>query len=135
VEVTIQSLLATVDKGTPVKFLPCDVSEEMQYLKLGKVCGLDGIPNECLRHLPIRPLVDLTHLFNRCFRLIHFPTPWKEEKFTTLPKPGKDPKFSRNLRPIRLLSNAGKLFEKLILRTIREHTEERNLINICQFIF
>jgi hypothetical protein len=33
-------------------------------LKLRKACGLDGIPNECLRHLPRRPLVHLTHLFN-----------------------------------------------------------------------
>jgi hypothetical protein len=46
-----------------------------------------------LRPLPRRPLIHLTHLFNHCIRLSHFPTYWKEAKVITLPKPGKDPKF------------------------------------------
>jgi hypothetical protein len=39
----------------------------------------------------------------------------------TLPKPGKDLKFSPNLRPISLFSTIGKLFEKMILKTIQKH--------------
>jgi hypothetical protein len=94
-----------------------------------------GIPNECLRHLPRRPLVHLTHLFNHCFRLSHFLAPWKETKIITLLKPGKDPKFPQNLRPISLLSSTGKPYEKLILRTTQKHVEERNLLNASQFGF
>jgi hypothetical protein len=30
-------------------------------LKLRKACGIDGIPKECLRHLPRRPMLYLTH--------------------------------------------------------------------------
>jgi hypothetical protein len=41
-------------------------------------------PNECLRHLPRRPLIYLTHLFNHCLGLSHFPKPWKEAKIITL---------------------------------------------------
>jgi hypothetical protein len=67
-----------------------------------QACGHDDIANECLRHLPRRPLVHLTNLFNHCLPLSHFPKPWKEAKVTTLPKPGKDPKFPQNLRPITL---------------------------------
>jgi hypothetical protein len=78
---------------------------------LRKACGLDGIPNECLRHLRRRPLVHLTNLFNHCLRLSHFPKPWKEAKVTALLKPAKDPKFPQNLRLINLLSITGKLFE------------------------
>jgi hypothetical protein len=48
----------------------------------------------------------LTHLFNHFLGLDHFPAPWKEAKTRTLPKPGKDIKFSPNLRPISLLSTA-----------------------------
>jgi hypothetical protein len=92
-----------------------------QTLKLGKACGFDGIPNECLRHLPRRTLANLTHLFNHCLGLGHFPAPWKEVKIITLLKPAKDPKFPQNLRPISLLSTTGKLFETLLLITTKKH--------------
>jgi hypothetical protein len=80
VEAKIEALLATVNEDTPVNFRLCDVSKEIQPLKLGKVYGFDGIPNECLRHLPKRPLMSLIHLFNHCLRLGPFPAPWKEAK-------------------------------------------------------
>jgi hypothetical protein len=98
-------------------------------LKLTKACGIDGIPNEFLRHLPRRPLVHLTHLFNHSLRLSHFPNPWKEAKVITLPKPGKDPKFPQNLRPISHLSTTGKPFEKVILKLLQKHIEEKGLLN------
>jgi hypothetical protein len=79
--------------------------------------------------------VRLTQLFTHFIRLSHFPTSWEEAKTTTLPKPGKDPKISPNLHPISLLSTKGKLFEKLILKAIQKHTEERNLLNESQFGF
>jgi hypothetical protein len=91
---------------------PCDLQKLLNSLKLKKACGIDGIPNECLRHLPRRPLVHLTHLFNHCIRLSHLPTSWKESKVVALPKPGKDPKFPQNLRPLRA-KFLKKLFQKL----------------------
>jgi hypothetical protein len=78
-------------------------------LKLRVSCGIYGIPNECLSHLPRHPLVHLARLFNYCLRLSHFRKSWKEAKIIMLPKPGKDPKFPQNLRPISLLSTTGKL--------------------------
>jgi hypothetical protein len=98
-------------------------------LKLRKACGIDGIPNECLRHLPRRPLVHLTHLLNHCTRLPHLPNPWKEAKIITLPKPGKDPKLPQNLRPISLLPTTDKLFEKVILKFVQNNIEEISLLN------
>jgi hypothetical protein len=47
----------------------------------------------------------------------------------------KDPKFPQNLRPISLLSTAGKLFEKVVLKIVQRHIEERGLHNACQFGF
>jgi hypothetical protein len=137
VEAKIQAVLNTVGEAPLGKFRPSDVSKEIRSLKLGKACGLDGIPDECLRHFPRRPLVYLTLLFTHCFRLCHFPASWKEAKIITLPKPGKDPNFPPNLRPISLLSTKGKLFEKLrvILKTVHRRIEERNLLNASQFGF
>jgi hypothetical protein len=80
VEAQVENLLATVDEYIPVNFRPCDVSKEMQSLKLGKARGFYGIPNECLRHLSRRTLVHLTYLFEDCLRLGHFLAPWKEAK-------------------------------------------------------
>jgi potassium voltage-gated channel Eag-related subfamily H protein 8 len=101
---------------------------------LKKACGIDGIPNECLRHLPRRPLVHLTHLINHCIRLSHFPASWKEAK-VALPKPGKDPKIPPNLRLISLLPSTGKDFEKMILQNDQKHIGGRNLHNVSQFGF
>jgi hypothetical protein len=129
------ALLETVDNSPPERVGPCDLQKLINSLKFKKACGIDGIPNECLRHLPRRPLVHLTQLFNHCIRLSQFPNSWKEAKIITLPKPGKDPKLPQNLCPISLLSTTGKLFEKVILRIIQRHIEERGLHNACQFGF
>jgi hypothetical protein len=114
---------------------PCHLQKLLNSLKLKKVCGIDAIPNECLGHLPRRPLVQLTHLNNYCIRLSLFPTSWKEPKAEALPKPGKDPKLPQNLRPISLLSSTGKVFEKVIFEIVKRHIGERNIFNASQFGF
>jgi hypothetical protein len=130
------ALLEAADSDPPpVRIRPCDLQKLLNPLKLKKACGIDGIPNECIRHLPRRPLVHLTHLINHCIRLSHFPTSRKEAKVVALPKPGKDPKFPQNLRPISLLPSTGKVFEKVILQIIKRHISENNLLNASQFGF
>jgi hypothetical protein len=135
VEARVQALLEAVDNEPLERIRPCGLQKLLNSLKLKKACGLDGIPNECLRHLPRRPLVHLTHLINHCIRLSHFPTSWKEAKVVALPKPGKDPKFPQNLRPISLLSTTGKVFEKVILELVQRHIRHRNLLLSSQFGF
>jgi hypothetical protein len=39
---------------------------------LKKAYGIDGIPNECHRHFPRKPLVHLTHLINLLINLINY---------------------------------------------------------------
>jgi hypothetical protein len=51
----------------------------------------------------------------------------------TLPKPGKDPKYSQNLRPISILSTPDELFEKVILKALQKHVDERGMLNASQF--
>jgi hypothetical protein len=50
-----------------------------------------------------------------------------------LTKPGKDPKFPQNLRPISLLFSTGKIFENVILEIVKRHIGEKNLLNASQF--
>jgi hypothetical protein len=100
--------------SVPIYKTICMMKEVLlaKSLTLRKACGLDDIPNECLRHLSRRPLVHLTHLFNHCLRLTHFPKPWTETEVITLRKPGKD-KIPLNLRPITLLSKQANYSRKL----------------------
>jgi hypothetical protein len=110
VEARVQALLAPVD-DTPLKNVRPGHKEKLQKsFKLRKACGLIGITKECLMHFPRRPLVHLTHLFNHCLRLSHFPKSWKKEKVIALPKPRRDPELSQNSRPTAALSTKGKLF-------------------------
>jgi hypothetical protein len=51
VETRAQALLAFVDNTPFGKVRTCDIHKLANSLKLRKACGLDGIPNECLRHI------------------------------------------------------------------------------------
>jgi hypothetical protein len=65
VESRVQALLETVN-NPPKRIRSCDLQKLVNSLKIRKACGIDGIPNECLRQLPKRHLVHLTRLFNHC---------------------------------------------------------------------
>jgi len=45
----------------------------------------------------------------------HFPSPWKRDLVTTVPKKGKDPCSPESHRPISLLSTFSKTFERIVL--------------------
>jgi hypothetical protein len=92
----------------------------------------NGIPNECRKLLPRRPLVHLTRLFSHCLGLSHFPKPWEEGEFITFTKQGRVPKFRHNLHLVFLLSATAKLFAKVILKIVQRYSEERGLLNASQ---
>jgi hypothetical protein len=135
VKSTAQTLLAYLDNPSLGKVRNCDVHKLANSLKLGKACGLDGIPKECLRHLQRILLIHMTHLFNHWLRLSHFPKPWKGAKVITLPKRDEDFTFPQYLCPISVKSVTGKLFKKVILKIVQRHIEERGLLNASQFDF
>jgi hypothetical protein len=97
----------------------------MSLTEINKFLNINGIPNEYLKHLPRRPMVHLTHLINHCVRLSHFNTSWKEAKVVALQKPGKEPKFPQNLRPICLLPSMGKVFEKVTLDIAKRYRRRK----------
>jgi hypothetical protein len=72
----VQALLTAEDNDPPEKVRSCDLQKLINSLKLKKAYGIDGIPNECLRDLPRRPLVHLIYLINYCIQLSHFTTSW-----------------------------------------------------------
>jgi hypothetical protein len=74
-------------------------------------------------------------LIKYCIPISHFRKSMKEPKTITLPKFFKYPKFLHNLRSISLLSTTTKLLQKVMLKTVQRHTDERYLLNASQFGF
>jgi hypothetical protein len=63
VKARIKALFEAADHPPPPgKIRLRDIEKLIKSLKLRKACGTDGIPNDCLRQLPRRPLVHLTFI-------------------------------------------------------------------------
>jgi hypothetical protein len=62
VEGRVQALLEAADDTHLEELKPCDMHKLIKSLKLRTAYGIDGISNECNRHLPRRPAVHLTLL-------------------------------------------------------------------------
>ena len=87
---------------------PDEVQNAIRGLKVGKAPGPNGIPNRTLKHLPMRAVLLLVHLFNSILRIHHFPPVWKHARVISILKPGKDPAQPSSYRPISLLDTIGK---------------------------
>jgi hypothetical protein len=73
VQTRVQALLPSVVDTRLRNAGSCDIHKLVIPLKLRKACGLDSIPNKCLRYLVRITLVHLRYLFNHYLRLCHFP--------------------------------------------------------------
>jgi hypothetical protein len=114
---------------------PDEVQAALRGLKLGKAPGPSGVPNRALKHLPMRAVLLLVHIFNVVLRTHHFPTGWKHARVISILKPGKDPAQPTSYRPISLLDTIGKVFEKILLTRILCVVGERGLLRDEQFGF
>jgi len=94
---------------------PAEVRKLLHNLKSKKAPGHDNISNKSLKLLHNVGIARLTNIFNTCLRLRYFPSVWKKADVIVLPKPGKDPQFPQNYRPISLLPSLAKVYEKVIL--------------------
>ncbi|GBN91012.1 putative RNA-directed DNA polymerase from transposon X-element [Araneus ventricosus] len=100
-----------------------------------KATGPDGIPNKALRMIPPNLLTCITKVFNKCLLHHYFPQSWKIAHVLMFPKPGQNQKVPGNYRPISLLSNLGKIYEKVILARLKEHCSDLQIIPDEQYGF
>lgn len=85
-----------------------------------KAPGPDGIQNIMLKKLPRKALVQIYYIMRACLSLNHFPTMWKEAIILPLKKPNKDSRKPDSYRPISLISNLGKILERIILKRLKD---------------
>lgn len=83
--------------------------------------GPDGIPKKAWA-LAMQVLAErVQRLFNNCLKKGVFPSVWREAQLVLLRKEGKDVKTSSAYRPICLLDEAGKLYERILANRIVRH--------------
>ena len=83
--------------------------------------GPDGIPSRALA-LAVQVLGrKLLSIFNQSLCDVVVPRCWKTSKLILLPKPGKCPSSPSAYRPICLLNETGKLFERILMSRLSDH--------------
>jgi len=73
--------------------------------------------------------------FSRCLREAIFPSAWKIARLVLLKKKGKPEDDPSGYRPICLLDEAGKLFERVIAERLRVYLDETQGISPDQYGF
>lgn len=112
-----------------------ELANVLANLKTHKSPGLDNVPNALLKNLPDKALKILLAIFNSCIRLNYFPSAFKKAKVVAVHKPHKPKSNPSSYRPISLLSNLGKVYEKLIHNKINDFVSSHGIIAKEQFGF
>ncbi|GBM41653.1 RNA-directed DNA polymerase from mobile element jockey [Araneus ventricosus] len=114
---------------------PQEILSLLKRINPRKATGPDGIPNKALKQIPTNVITFITKICNKCLLCNYFPTIWKTAHVLMFPKPRQNRKLPGNYRPISLLSNIGKIFEKIILSRLKEECLDLSIIPNEQYGF
>ena len=104
---------------------PCsEIKSAIQYLKINKVPGIDGIPAELLKKGGINVIKYFHQLCSTIWERKEWPDDWRTSFFVVLPKRGNTSECSNN-RTIALISHSSKTLLKIIANQMQErlHSE------------
>jgi hypothetical protein len=87
--------------------------------------GPDGIPGRIWAETIDLMAPCLRHLFNRCLRKGAYPRGWRVARLVLLKKEGRLPNSPSGYRPMCLLDEVGKLFERIIVARLETHMRQR----------
>ncbi|GBM77400.1 RNA-directed DNA polymerase from mobile element jockey [Araneus ventricosus] len=132
-EINVNASLASPAKKP--ELVSPQVISLIKKLNPRKATGPEGVSNKALRMLTLNSVTHLTEIFNKCIVLHHFPDSWKLAHVLMFPKPNQNHKLSGSYRPNSLLSNIGKLFEKVLLKRLNDHCLKNSIIPAEQFGF
>ena len=100
----------------------------------GKAPGYDNISMRVIKHSFHLISAPLTNIINLSLQKGIFPDKLKLTKVIPIYK-ANDPSLFTNYRPISLLSNFSKFFEKVMYNRITEFVEQHNILYRCRFGF
>ena len=111
-----------------------EIANIISYLDSKKAFGPSFLPYRILFLLKSEILKQLADLFNLSFMTVVLPSVLKTVKVVPIFK--RDSKLDyRNYRPISLLSNIEKIFEKLMYKILSTFLNNNNIIRNLQFEF
>ena len=89
-----------------------------------KAPGLDHITNNMIKSSAELLAPSILLIFNKCLQVNYFPNSWKTATVRILAKPNKSNYHDvKSYRPISLLSNFAKIFERLLNKKLYSHFE------------
>lgn len=111
-----------------------ELIKHINSLKNNSAPGIDGITAKIIKQLHPYLLLPLKHIFNLIFRTGIVPKDFKISVITPILKSG-NPKEICNYRPISVISNFAKLFEKCLKERLTNFLRNNYLLSENQFGF
>lgn len=111
-----------------------EIKEIIATLKSGKSPGLDTLKTETLQEIANFIAEPLAFIINRSLEVGIFPTPLKNALIKPIYKNG-DKTEPENYRPISLISNLAKIYEKLLKKRIISYLDKNKIISARQYGF
>lgn len=111
-----------------------ELMKEIKNLNKNKKGGTDGINVRVLQEIRALIAKPLAHIFNLAIKTSTWPLALKTSEVLPIYKSGEKSKLT-NYRPISLISNLAKLFEKLLKSRLSHYLQENNIIADKQYGF
>ena len=110
-----------------VHITPNDVYDILIHLNINKSVGPEGISNRGLRYAADFISVPLSNIFNNSLSSSTYPQAWKHANVSPVHKKG-DRNIIEHYRPISLLCNISKVFERLIYNAVHKYLTVNKLL-------
>ena len=144
----VASSIQTSVEGNPLEFMkgtfchsfyffittPNEIKETILSLNNKKCNTIDKIPIQVLKAISSVISVPLSKIINKCFAQGQFPDVFKISKIIPIPKPG-DKKNINNYRPISILPDISKVFEKIVHKRVLSYLKKHSILHPDQYGF
>lgn len=111
-----------------------DIVNTISQLNNTRATGHDKIPVKYIKYMINEIATPLTHILNTCFKTGTFPDILKKAIVKPIFKKGDRSDFA-NYRPIAILSNVSKIFEKIMASQVNDFLCSSNQLSVAQHGF
>lgn len=111
-----------------------ELIRHINSLKNNSAPGIDGIPSRIIKAAHIHILPSLSHIVNLVFKTGIVPAQFKTTLVCPIHKAGSKNDIN-NFRPISLINNFGKIFEKCLKERLIKFFDENKILSKNQFGF